>query len=146
MYRSFSSIHCSDVFLFIVEYLNQYLGTKNAWCKKILSLWLILIYFVYDFAFLCKIRENEIANLQFHRKHYIRFSDWDIFKENEDLNFKITKKIVFASPITTKLCLIDFLPRMFETPNRQPTLWLHDLCLEVLTVHGNKHLIYITCF
>ena len=59
---------------------------------KILSLWLILIYFVYDFAFLCKIRENEIANLQFHRKHYIRFSDWDIFKENEDLNFKITKK------------------------------------------------------
>ena len=79
--------------------------------KKILSIWLILIYFVYNFAFLCKIRENEIANLQFHRKHYIRFSDWDIFKENGDLNFK-----------TTKLCLIDFLPRKGETPNRQPTL------------------------
>ena len=56
--------------------------------KKILSIWLILIYFVYNFAFLCKIRENEIANLQFHRKHYIRFSDWDNFNKKEFQNYK----------------------------------------------------------
>ena len=25
-----------------------------------------------------------------------------------------------------------------HTPSRQPTLWLHDLCLEILTVQGNE--------
>ena len=31
-------------------------------------------------------------------------------------------------------------PDRLVDPNycRQPTLWLHDLCLEVLTVHGNE--------
>ncbi len=47
---------------------------------------------------------------------------------------------------TTHLAIvIDAIPSIIDqshTQTRQPTIWLHDLCLEVLTVHGNELHLY----